>query len=141
MTRILLVLRLLLAAVFLYAGLIKALSSAEFAMALLPFTFVPENWIEPLARLLPLAEVGAALLLVLPWTWRGGAVLVLLLLAAFVSALGWALANDIVVACSCFGADEEPSRAAMVTAIVRDIGLAALAVILLVAPSGRRATQ
>jgi putative oxidoreductase len=139
MNKVLLALRVVLAAVFLYAGLIKALSSAEFAMALLPFTFVPENWIGPLARLLPISEVVAGLLVLPPWTSRFGAALILLLCAAFITALGWALANDIIVACSCFGNDEEPSRATMIAAIVRDVGLAAMAAVVLVVSTKRGA--
>jgi putative oxidoreductase len=138
MNTVLLVFRLILAAVFLYAGLVKALSSAEFALALLPFTFVPETWIGPAARLLPLVEVAAAVLVLMPWTRRHGAALILLLCLAFITALGWAMANDIIVACSCFGQDEEPSRAGMVAAIVRDIGLGALAVAILAAPAKAR---
>ena len=134
MNKILLILRLILAAVFLYAGLIKALSSAEFAIALLPFTFVPETWIGPIARILPLAEVGAGVLVLLPWTRRYGAAAILLLCLAFIAALGWAMANDIIVACSCFGQDEEPSRAGMMIAIVRDVVLAAMALAVVVLP-------
>lgn len=134
MNKILLVLRLILAAVFLYAGLIKALSSAEFAVALLPFTFVPETWIGTMARILPITEVAAAVLVLLPWTRRYGAGLILGLCLAFIAALSWAMANDIIVACSCFGEDDEPSRAAMMAAIVRDVGLAAIALVVMLAP-------
>ena len=141
MNKVLLALRVILSAVFLYAGLVKALSSAEFAVALLPFTFVPETWIGPIALLLPIVEVAAALLVLLPWTRRYGAGLILLLCAAFIIALGWAMANDIIVDCSCFGKDEEPSRAKMITAIVRDVGLAATAVVVLVVPAKRRGKE
>lgn len=129
---ILLALRLILAGVFLYAGLIKALSSGDFMLALLPFTFVPESWMGPIAFTLPWVEVAAGVALLLPWTVRPAAVLVIGLCAVFITALAWALANDIIVACSCFGQDEEPSRGAMIFAIVRDVALAVLAGVVLV---------
>lgn len=125
---VLLVCRLILGAVFLYAGAIKATSSGQFAIALIPFTFVPEGWLGPISQLLPLVEIAGGLMILLPWTARWGAGLILFLCLAFITALGWALANDIIVACSCFGNDDEPSRPAMVFALARDVVLAGMAV-------------
>lgn len=132
-----LIFQIILAGVFLYAGAIKALSSGEFALAILPFTFFPEDYIGLFARILPITEIVGAILVLLPWTRRYGAGLILLLNLAFIVALSWALANDIIVACSCFGKDEEPSAAKMVIAIVRDVVLAAMAIFVMVAPSKR----
>jgi uncharacterized membrane protein YphA (DoxX/SURF4 family) len=62
-----LALRVILAGIFLYSGLIKASGSAQFAIALAPFTFLPETWIRPLSILLPLCEiVGGLLILISP---------------------------------------------------------------------------
>lgn len=126
------VLRFLLAGVFLYAGLVKSLSSAEFALALIPFTIIPAAWIGTIARVLPLAEIGAAVLLLLPGTRRLGALAIGGLCLLFIAALGWALANGIIVSCSCFGKDEAPSAMKMALALGRDVllALAALAVFL-----------
>lgn len=119
--------RLVLAGIFLYAGVVKAGASEQFAVALAPFTFLSDGAAGTLARLLPWIEVAAGFLLLLPRVHRLGSLLVLLLCAAFVTALTWALANGIVVSCGCFGGDEPPSAAAMLGAIVRDLVLAALA--------------
>jgi uncharacterized membrane protein YphA (DoxX/SURF4 family) len=137
MRKITLIFQLVLAGVFLYAGAIKAISSGEFAMAILPFTFFPENFIGLFATVLPLAEIAGAILILLPWTRRCGAALILLLCLAFIGALAWALANDIIVACSCFGKDEEPSAGKMVFAMVRDVVLAAMAIFVMIAPARR----
>jgi len=56
-----LALRVILAGIFLYSGLIKASASAQFAIALAPFTLVPETWIRPLSILLPLSEIAGRL--------------------------------------------------------------------------------
>jgi hypothetical protein len=123
--------RLVLAAVFLYAGVIKASAGAAFLLALLPFTFVPAAWLAPIAAILPLVEIAAGVLLLWPRTARLGAGLALGLLVLFCGALGWALANGIIVACGCFGNDETPSAAAMTWALVRNAALAAAAVVVL----------
>ncbi len=135
-----LVCRIILGGTFLYAGAIKATSSGEFAMALIPFTFVPETWIGPISKALPLVEILGGVLVLLPWTKRYGAALLLLLCLAFIAALGWALANDIIVACSCFGQDEEPSAFKMKVALGRDLLLVAASVVVLLARPAPRTT-
>jgi uncharacterized membrane protein YphA (DoxX/SURF4 family) len=134
--------RLFLAGIFLYSGVVKASSSAQFALALAPFTLIPEIWIRLLSVLLPCAEIAGGALILVPRTKTIGACLVLGLCLAFASALGWALANGIIVNCSCFGQDERPSAAKMTLALTRDVFLAALAFIVLLEDSlqdfGRR---
>jgi uncharacterized membrane protein YphA (DoxX/SURF4 family) len=127
-----LAIRLLLAGVFIYSGLIKASSSAQFAIALAPFTFVPEAWFQPLSVLLPLCEIAGGALILTPRTMRLGAGLILGLCIIFATVLGWALANGIIVSCSCFGEDDEPSAIKMAIAFGRDLLLAGLALSLLV---------
>jgi putative oxidoreductase len=126
--RVTFLIRLLLAAIFLYSGFIKASASAQFAVALLPFTFVPESWRLPLSIVLPVSEIAGGALLLAPWTQRIGALLILGLCLLFIAALGWALVNDIIVSCSCFG-EEQPSVAKMSLTLLRDFFLAALALI------------
>jgi hypothetical protein len=60
-----------------------------------------------------------------------GASLILGLCIIFAIALGWALANGIIVSCSCFGDDDEPSATKMGIALLRDLVLAGLAISLL----------
>ena len=119
----LLLLRLVLAAVFFYAGAVKAGASQEFAMALLPFTFVPSNWTIPLALALAWMEILAAILLLIPCLFPLGAGLICSLCVLFIGVLSWALWNGIIVSCNCFGADDSPSAWKMLLAIGRDIVL------------------
>jgi uncharacterized membrane protein YphA (DoxX/SURF4 family) len=128
--------RLILASIFLYSGLIKASSSAQFAIALAPFTLIPETWLRPLSVLLPLCEIAGGALILVPYSKRIGACLIFGLCVVFIAALGWALANGIIVSCSCFGQEEQPSAAKMTLALIRDLVLAALALhVLLERPS------
>ena len=119
--------RLILAGIFLYSGLIKASSSAQFAIALAPFTFLPENSLRPLSILLPLCELAGGGLILIPRTKHLGAGVIFGLCVLFAIVLGWALANGIIVSCSCFGEDEEPSAIKMGIALGRDLVLAGLA--------------
>lgn len=123
--------RLALAGVFLYSGLVKASASAQFAIALTPFTLIPQTWLGPLSILLPLCEIAGGVLILAPRAKRIGAGLIFGLCLVFVTVLGWALANGIIVSCSCFGQDEQPSAAKMTLALVRDVLLTGLALAVL----------
>jgi uncharacterized membrane protein YphA (DoxX/SURF4 family) len=129
--------RLFLAVIFLYSGLVKASGSAQFAIALAPFTLIPETWIRPLSILLPFAEIAGGALILAPRTKRIGACLILGLCLVFITALSWALANGIIVDCSCFGEEQRPSFAKMTLALMRDMFLAALAFIVLLKDSSQ----
>ncbi len=132
---ILLACRVVLGTVFLYAGFWKATSSLQFLLALGPFTFVPATWLGTIALVLPVVEVAGGVLILVPRTARVGAGVLLGLLLVFIVALGWALANGIIVACSCFGVDDTPSAWKMAVALGRDSLLAVMAAaVLLVKP-------
>lgn len=121
------VVRLFLAAVFLYAGIIKSTASEQFLVALAPFTFLPEVLLQPISQWLPVIEVLVGLLILIPRTHRLGAALAMALLLVFMGVLAWALSQGIIVSCSCFGEDEAPSAWKMVITMIRDLLLAAAA--------------
>lgn len=116
-----------LAILFFYSGVVKASDSNQFLVTLAPFTFVPDLWLLPLALGLPWFEILLGLGLLLPWTTRWAAAATALLMVLFIGVLWWALANDIVVSCGCFGEDETPSRSKMVAVIARDAVIGLLA--------------
>lgn len=116
-----------LAVVFLYAGMVKAPPGAQFAVTLVPFTFLPSGWILPIAWGLPWVEIAAGLLILPRQTRLIGAGMMVALCAVFCVVLAWALTNGIIVACSCFGRDESPSAWKMLAAIGRDIVLIGVA--------------
>ena len=117
-----------LAGVFLYAGFVKAGASQEFAMALLPFTFVPPGWTVPLAVAVAGIEILAGVLLLMPRVFPLGAYLAAAMCLLFLAVLTWAVSNGIIVSCGCFGADDSPSLAKMLLAIGRDILLLVAAI-------------
>ncbi len=135
----LLLTRFLLGGIFLYAGVIKAGASEEFALALVPFSILPESWTGPVAIVLAWTEIAAGTLILLPKVHRAGSALILALALLFIGVLTWALSNGIIVSCGCFGRDESPSAAAMQASILRDIAIAtAAAVTLFFSPSSRQ---
>jgi len=118
--------RIVLAALFLYAGLIKLDASEQFALTMSKFTFLPEDSVPWFVLGLPVVEIFAALLLLIPTTARWGAGLVAVMLVVFIAALGWTLQQGFTADCGCFGEDGAPSRGKMIFAIARDVALLAL---------------
>lgn len=114
------VLRVVLGGLFVYAGLVKASDSQQFALALVPFTFLPAGSAGFLAVGLAWTELTAGVLILLPRVYPIGAVVIGGMCLLFIGVLCWALWNGIVVSCSCFGDEGTPSEQAMVLAVVRD---------------------
>jgi peroxiredoxin len=98
----LLIARLLLAAVFLVAGIAKFADLAGSRQALRDFG-VPAQLSTPLGTLLPLAELAVAVALLLPVTAWWGALGALALLLLFVVGIGYNLVRGRHPDCHCFG--------------------------------------
>ena len=121
-----LVARLVLAAVFVTAGLAKLADPPGTGEAALGFG-VPEALVPYLARLLPLAELVVAGLLLPGVTAVSGAVAALVLLAAFSAAIAGSLAGGRAPQCHCFG--QLHSAPIGPKTLVRNGVLAALAIV------------
>src|SRR5690348_6314242 len=122
--------RLALAGVFIVAGIGKLLDLPGSQQAMRNFG-VPEPFAKPAGIALPLVEIGIALLLLPVAAAPGGAMLALLLLAAFISAIAVNLARGNRPDCNCFG----QLHAAPIgwPTLARNGGLAALALVVAVA--------
>jgi peroxiredoxin/uncharacterized membrane protein YphA (DoxX/SURF4 family) len=102
MTSILLVGRLLLAAVFAVGGLAKLADLAGSRQAMRGFG-VPERLATPLGTVLPIAELAVAVALVPGVSARWGALGALILLLLFVVGISYNLARGRTPDCHCFG--------------------------------------
>ena len=102
MTTALLLGRLALAAVLVTAGLAKLADQVGSRRAVVDFG-IPKRLAGPVALLLPLAELGAAIALLPATTARWGALVALLLLSLFVAAIAANLARGNKPDCHCFG--------------------------------------
>lgn len=113
--------RLVLAAVFLVAGVTKLADRSGTRQALADFD-APARLIDPFTLLLPLAELASAIALVFPTTARWGAAGSLVLLALFVVGLTRVLRRGEAPACHCFG--QLHSKPASWTTVARNLVLA-----------------
>jgi uncharacterized membrane protein YphA (DoxX/SURF4 family) len=99
---LLLIARLFLVALFLYAGLPKLLTPQDFALVVFRFHLVPDAAINVIALLLPWLEIFGAIALLLPsWRAAGAALLSFMLLVA-TTAIIINLVRGLDIDCGCF---------------------------------------
>lgn len=131
--------RIVLAAVMLMAAIPKLMDPPGFAQAVYAYGLLPVALVAPLALTLPWLEALTALGLVLGVARRSAAALILFLMVVFMGGLGFNLAKGNPVDCGCFGASKvqrtrDQRLFDMKLAMLRDLGLALLALHSLVAP-------
>jgi putative oxidoreductase len=100
---VLLVVRLFLGGVFIYAGLLKIQAPQAFADSIASFRLLPDELISLLALTLPAFEVIIGSLLILGRLRRLTSFGVLVLCGIFFLALSSALIRNLQVDCGCFG--------------------------------------
>ena len=117
--RLYLIIRVALAALFIYGGVTKLFDPKAFAATISAYDLVPETFLPVVAVGLPLIETiaGAALIFDRPW----GLHLITGLLALFVFVLGYGILGDLNVDCGCFGAEDLNKRAGLRAAFYRDL--------------------
>ena len=98
-----LVFRLVLGAIFLYAGIEKACDTLGFAHAIENYQILPENLSLLLAATLPWIEIIVAISLILGIYARMGSLVATLLLGIFSCALVISLIRGLDITCGCFG--------------------------------------
>ena len=113
---------LVLAAVFIYAGVDKIRDPLQFADSIAAFTILPAVFINLLALGLPPFEIGCGLLLLGPRTRQVGALAVAVISAMFFTALASALLRGLTLDCGCFGVGA-PSRPRMWLELALDVAL------------------
>jgi thiol-disulfide isomerase/thioredoxin/uncharacterized membrane protein YphA (DoxX/SURF4 family) len=116
--------RLILAGVFVVAGVAKLADLAGSRAAVAGFG-VPERLAAPIGTLLPVAEITAAVLLLGEDTARAGALLALVLLAGFCIGIARSMARGEAPDCHCFG--QLHSEPVGPRVLIRNLALAALA--------------
>ena len=104
------VLRFLIAAIFIYAGAVKILNPAQFAEDIDNYRMLPYFLVTLMAIILPWLEVLCGLLLIFG-KWRESAAFLLMLLSfMFIIAIGSALFRGLDISCGCFVMSEEITR-------------------------------
>ncbi len=97
--------RLVVGGVFVYASLNKLAEPAAFAEAIHHYRLVPYALLHPSAHLLPVVELVAGVSLILGWFRRGGALLCAVMLVIFIAAITSALVRGLDISCGCFNTD------------------------------------
>jgi len=126
---VILILRVILGGIFIYAGSLKIESPQAFADNIAGFQLIPNAFVNLLTLSLPVFEIIVGLMLVIGFRLRIAAFSVLVLSLVFAVALGSALARGLQIDCGCFG-EGEPSTLKTWLSLGRDIlmGVAALIV-------------
>ncbi|NEE00623.1 MauE/DoxX family redox-associated membrane protein [Phytoactinopolyspora halotolerans] len=99
--------RLLLAGVWLYAGLSKVGDVRASVRAVKAYQAMPNALAEPVGAALPMVEITLGVLLLAGLAVRATAVVSVLLFAVFVVGIGWAWARGLRIDCGCFGGGGE----------------------------------
>jgi uncharacterized membrane protein YphA (DoxX/SURF4 family) len=115
------IVRMALAALFIYGGVFKLFDSKAFAAAISAYNLVPDALLPVIALGLPLIETIAALALVFDRSW--GLHLITGLLVLFVFVLGYGILGDLDVDCCCFGVEDLDKQAGLRAAFHRDLVL------------------
>lgn len=114
--------RVVLGALFIYAGVLKMGQPGQFALDIANYRLLPEGWPLIAAYLVPWLEVVCGLGLILGLAKKGAAVWISVLLAAFIAALAVNLVRGVDIDCGCFGG----SGSDISEALIRDLALAPL---------------
>jgi uncharacterized membrane protein YphA (DoxX/SURF4 family) len=112
------IIRIVLGAIFLYAGVLKAADTAAFAGSIAAYRLLPYFGNFLAASIIPWVEIFCGILLVTGWKARTGATLTILLNLMFIVAMALAVARGLEIDCGCFrqGAKDPP-----LYAIIRDL--------------------
>lgn len=129
---IILALRWVLAGVFIYAGVTKALDVAAFSAAIGRYDLLPETGNLLVAMVLPYIEIYTALLLLSGCWLRPAALVSVLMYSVFCAALLAAALRGLSIDCGCFGS-EAGAWSSVKIALLRAVALLAFSVYLLLA--------
>jgi uncharacterized membrane protein YphA (DoxX/SURF4 family) len=136
-----LVVRLVLGAVWVVAGVTKSSDPAATVRAVRAYQLLPESVVPTFGHLLPVVELAVGACLLLGLLTRGFGVVSTLLLLMFLFGISSAWVRGLQIECGCFGGGGLKENAAHGYAVdlVRDLGLVALSAWLVWSPRTRLA--
>ncbi len=114
--------RLILAGVFIYAGVIKGTDPVAFAGQVANYQLLPYAWNYLVAAILPYIELLCGMLLLLNKRVRPAVLVLFVLNLVFMLALSSLIVRGIDIDCGCFNPDAE-SKTSPLMALWRDAGL------------------
>ncbi|HQG32425.1 MAG TPA: MauE/DoxX family redox-associated membrane protein [Deltaproteobacteria bacterium] len=120
------IVRISLAALFIYGGGIKLLDPKAFARTISAYDLVPEMLLPVVAVGLPFIEAVAGIGLL--FDMRGSLAVISSLIGMFIVVLGSGVARNLDADCGCFGPDELARKHGLVQAFWRDLALGGIVV-------------
>lgn len=134
-----LLLRVVLGGVLLVAGLLKYQHLDKSQMAVRAYELLPISLANFLGIVLPFVEIAAGILLIIGAAVRISAVISGLLMLAFSIGISQAWARGLSIDCGCFGGGGQvaPGTANYLPELVRDAGLAIMAIYLFRYPQSK----
>ncbi|ABC78779.1 MauE/DoxX family redox-associated membrane protein [Syntrophus aciditrophicus] len=118
--------RLALAVLFIYGGIVKLLDPHAFARTISAYDLVPDALLPVVAIGLPIVELLAGLALV--FDLRGSLATIAGLFFLFLAVLGYGILQNLDVDCGCFGAEELDKQAGLRLAFYRDLAMAGIVI-------------
>lgn len=120
MKHLVLVARLIIGGLFIYASIYKVLNPTDFSVTVRNYTILPLEWTNLVAITLPWVELGSGLFLVLGVLIRPSALLTTGMMAVFLAALIYAYSVGLDIDCGCFSASTESSGKIGPLYLIRD---------------------
>ena len=135
--------RLVVGAVWIWAGLVKLPDPARSVSAVRAYQLLPSSIVPTVGELLPVVEVVVGACLVLGVLTRGAGVLSGVMLAAFVVGISSVWARGIEIDCGCFGGggSQAGASSSYPWEIARDVGLLLLSAFVVWLPRTRLALE
>jgi len=127
---LLLVLRAILAFVFIYAAILKIAEPGDFSQAIANYKLLPDNFINILAIILPWIEISAGLLLLFGVAVKENSIIISGMLVIFIIAIAISLARGLNIDCGCFGTANGNELGSI--KLFQNIGLLAIGIILII---------
>ena len=131
--------RLVLGGVLLAAGLLKYQHLDKSQMAVRAYELLPIPFANFMGIILPFLEIAVGVLLIIGAGVRISALVSGVLMVAFIIGISWAWARGLSIDCGCFGGggQVEPGTAHYLPELLRDGGLALLAIYLFFYPQSK----
>ena len=139
LSHVVLVLRIVVGAIFVVAGVAKVGHASEFAAQIAGFRILPQAAIPAMALVLPFLEILLGGYLIVGLFTRVSAWCAVVLLAVFDGAIASAVVRGLTVSCGCFG----PSDTTVTTwgEVARDAVFVLLALVVALRPPGTLAVD
>ncbi len=123
MKYVVLIARLIIGSLFVYASIYKIIDPADFSNAIRNYLILPSEWSNIAALTLPWIEFIAGMFLILGVQTKPAALLTTGMLAVFFSAIIYAYATGLDIDCGCFGSAANSTGRVGILHILRDTAL------------------